>query len=193
MPSDTSLPKPHGHLATGERAPEAQQICPSCGMVHSVLSGSIPVSLPTQAAMVPQAEREERIWTNGELCVVDDERFYLYGSVVLSIHGHAEEFSWGAWAEVSEAHFMACQDLMAVQGREATAPLAAVLGTDIPFYPVTLGLPLQVHLQPLGLRPLFRLDAGEHPLVLDQAGGVPPERIHAIRAWLASLKAGSAG
>lgn len=174
-------------------AAQAPDICPSCGMPHEGLSASIPVSSPTHASTVPLAERAERVWSNGEMCVVDDERFYLYGSVLLPIHGHPDEFAWGAWAEVSEELFMAYQDLRADEGREAHAPLAGVMGTDIPFYPVTLGLPLMVHIQPLGLRPNFLLDAGTHPLVQDQAGGVTAERVQSIKAWFASIKAGLTG
>ncbi len=170
--------------------PKAPDICPSCGMPHEGLSASIPVSSPTHTSTVPLAEREERVWSNGEMCVVDDERFYLYGSVLLPVRGHSDEFAWGAWAEVSEELFMAYQDLRADEGREAHAPLAGVMGTDIPFYPVTLGLPLMVHIQPLGLRPNFLLDAGTHPLVQDQAGGVTAERVQSIKAWFASIKAG---
>lgn len=168
----------------------APGICPCCGLAHDGLSVSIPVSRPTLTDKVPPAEWAERVWSNGEMCVIDDERFYLYGSVLLSIHGHPDEFAWGAWAEVSEEQFMGYQELRAEEGREAHAPLAALLGTDIPFYPATLGLPLMVHVQPQGLRPNFVLDAGPHPLVQDQAGGVSPERVESIKAWFASIKAG---
>ncbi|MDP4074094.1 DUF2199 domain-containing protein [Acidovorax sp. A1169] len=165
-------------------------ICPSCGVAHGGLSVSIPVSRPTLTDKVPPAEWAERVWSNGEMCVIDDERFFLYGSVMLPITGHADEFAWGAWAEISEELFMWYQGIRGDEGRETNAPFAAVMATDIPFYPVTLGLPLMVRIEPLGLRPDFVLDAGPHPLVQDQAGGVSPERVESIKAWFASIKAG---
>lgn len=168
----------------------AAGICPCCGLAHNGLSASIPVSRPTLTDKVPPAEWAERVWSNGEMCVIDDERFFLYGSVVLPITGHADEFAWGAWAEISEEQFMWYQGIRGDEGREANAPFAAVMATDIPFYPVTLGLPLMVRIEPLGLRPDFVLDAGPHPLVQDQAGGVSPERVESIKAWFASIKAG---
>lgn len=169
---------------------QAPDICPSCGVAHNGLSVSIPVSRPTLTDKVPPHEWEERVWSNGEMCVIDDERFFLYGSVVLPILGHSEEFAWGAWAEVSEELFMWYQGIRGDGGREANAPFAAVMATDIPFYPVTLGLPLMVRIEPLGLRPDFVLDASAHPLVQDHRGGVTPEHIQSIKDWFAALKAG---
>ncbi len=163
------------------------EVCPSCGKAHDSLSGSIPVSMPTEAARVPANERESRVWSNGELCVVDDEKFYLYGSIEINIHGHSEGFLWGAWVELSEELFFWYQDLLEADGREANAPFEATLSTDIPFYPSTLGLPLAVHIQPNGTRPLFSLADGSHPLVRDQKDGVSVEHIKAIKRWFLSL------
>lgn len=109
--------------------------CPACGKTHDALSGSIPVSTPTEAARIPAEERQDRVWSNGELCVVDDERFYFYGSIEIRIHRHSESFIWGAWVEVAEKTFFSYQELLDAEGRETHAPFEATLGTDIPFYP----------------------------------------------------------
>jgi hypothetical protein len=143
--------------------------------------------MPTEAARVPDGQRHDRVWSNGELCVIDDEKFYLYGSIEIAIHEHTEGFMWGAWVELSEELFFWYQDLLEAEGRERNPPFPAVLGTDIPFYPLTLGLPLTVHIQPKGIRPLFFLEAGSHPLIHDQKTGVTVEDIKAIKRWLLSL------
>lgn len=163
------------------------EVCPSCGRKHDALSGSIPVSMPTEAARVPAGQRPDRLWSNGELCVIDDEKFYLYGSIEIAIHGHLDGFTWGAWVEISEELFFWYQDLLEAVGREKEPPFQAVLATDIPYYPPTLGLPLAVHIQPEGLRPLFSLEAGPHPLVQDQKNGVTVEDIKAIKSWFQSF------
>lgn len=163
------------------------EVCKACGNAHDSLSGSIPVSLPTEAAQIPEIQRAERVWSTSELCVVDDESFYLYGSIEIKIQNHPEGFSWGAWARLSEDRFFWYQDLLAVEGREENSSFEGVLGTDIPFYPPTIGLPLSVHIQPKGLRPLFLLKHGTHPLVHDQEVGISVERIKAIKSWFRSL------
>ncbi len=160
--------------------------CPSCGGIHDLLSGSIPVSMPTEAARIDPSQRDERVWTNDEMCVVDDKRFYLYGSIEIPIHGHSEGFIWGAWAELDEETYFWYQDLLGAEGRETNAPFLASLGTDIPFYPPTLGLPLTVRIQPNGVRPLFVLGPYTHQLVDDQTSGISVERIAVIKQWFHS-------
>ena len=145
--------------------------------------------MPTEAAKVPSFQRPERVWINGELCVVDDKKFYLYGSIEIDIHDHADSFMWGAWAEVDENFFFQYQSAFSDVKRTKIDPQNARLGTDIPFYPVTLDLPISVHIQPIGVRPLFLLAKGEHPLVMDQQQGVSVARIEAIKKWFASLSA----
>ena len=163
------------------------EICPSCGQKHDPLEFAIPVSLPTEAAKIPLAQRDERMWSNGELCVVDDEKYYLYGSIEIAIHGHAAEFVWGAWVELGLDQFLWYEEHLDAEGREAKAPFAALLGTDIPYYPSTIDLPLVVHIQSKGYRPKFVLQHGSHPLIHDQEGGISVEQVEAIKDWFRSL------
>ena len=162
-------------------------ICQSCGKPHDDLAFAIPVRLPTVVTPISEAERESRVWSNGELCVLDDLSFFLYGSIEIPIHGHEGHFIWGAWVQLSEEHFFWYQQLLDDEGREANEPFNALLATDIPFYPPTRDLPTLVTLQPKGYRPLFQLTSTEHQLGQDQAHGVEPERIEAIKRWFASL------
>lgn len=168
-----------------------EELCKSCGKAHDPLAVAIPVSLPTQAAMISRGKRSKRIWTNDELCAIDGQRFYVYGSVSLAIHGHPGEFTWGAWAEVDEDTFLWFDDHMETEGRESHAPFRGTLGTDIPFYSDTLGMPLTVHIEPVGYRPLFVLDKLDHDLARDQSNGVTPERVLEFKAWFDTLRAGN--
>lgn len=161
--------------------------CKSCGKPHDDLAFAIPVRFPTAVTSIPKGERDSRVWSNGELCVLDDSSFFLYGSIEIPIHGHPSPFIWGVWVQVSEERFFWYQDLLEVARREANEPFEAVLATDIPFYPPTLELPVQVTIQPMGTRPLFRLALANHQLGQDQALGVAPERIEAIKHWFSSL------
>jgi hypothetical protein len=145
--------------------------------------------MPTEAAQLASAQRSKRVWSNGELCVVDDRNFYLYGSIEIKIHEHVDSFMWGAWAKINEASFFRYQSSFNDATREKFDPLDAHLGTDIPFYPMSLGLPMRVHIQPVGTRPLFLLEQGAHPLVVDQQKGVSAARIEEIKKWFASLSA----
>jgi hypothetical protein len=144
--------------------------------------------MPTDAATIPPAQRSERVWSNGELCVIDDSNFYLYGSISFDILGHEDQFSWGAWVKLSEELFFWYQDLLDADGREKNASFAATLETDIPFYPPTIGLPLMVRVQALGLRPEFVLEHGTHSLIHDQESGVSTDRIQEIKQWFNDMR-----
>ena len=167
------------------------ELCSCCGKPVGELSAAIPVRMPHTD--IPPDELDERMWNDSDLCVLDDERFYVYGSIDLAIHGHSGgPFTWGAWVEVDEPTFFWFHDVFYKGDATdvAHAPFRGELATDIPFYPPTLGLPATVHVQAKGLRPLFALDDVDHPLVRDHLDGVRPERIGEIRAWFDALRAG---
>lgn len=166
-------------------------ICSSCGKAHNSLAVAIPVTLPTQAAMIPPRMRSKRVWTNDEMCAIDGEHFYVYGSIPLKIHEHTGDFTWGAWAKVDEETFLWFDDHLETAGREAHEPFFGTLGTDIPFYSCTLDMPLTIRIEPLGYRPLFILDPVDHDLARDQELGVSPDRVQQFKAWFDTLKAGA--
>lgn len=167
-----------------------ESTCRTCGKLHDELAVAIPVTLPTKAAMIPRARRPKRVWDNGEMCAVDGTHFYLYGSVSLAIHDHTGQFTWGAWAEVDEDLFLWFDDHLEAEGREREGPFRGTLGTDIPFYDCTLGIPLTIQVEPVGYRPTFVLDAVDHDLARDQSCGVTVERVLAFKDWFDSLRAG---
>lgn len=141
--------------------------------------------------MIPPGERDERVWTNDELCAIDDRHFFVYGSVSIAIHNHPGDFTWGAWAEVDKETFLWFDDHMETEGREEQGPFQGSLGTDIPFYSCTLGMPLKLRVEPVGYRPLFILDDVDHDLARDQSQGVTPDRVQQFKAWFDSLRAGA--
>lgn len=163
--------------------------CRTCGKPHDELAVAIPVTLPTQAAMIAPAKRRKRVWDNGEMCAVDDAHFYIYGSVSLAIHDHPGEFTWGAWAQVDKDLFLWFDEHLETEGRERDGPFRGTLGTDIPFYDCTLGMPLTIRIEPVGYRPTFVLDGVDHDLARDQSLGVTAERVQAFKAWFDALRA----
>ena len=168
-------------------------ICPSCGTGHDEISGSIPVSLPTLVAAVALHERQDRVWCNDELCVLDDEHFFVYGSISLSVSDHpGKEFLWGAWAKVTDDDFFLFQDMLNDELRTGFHEFNGVLATDIPFYPPTLDIAVTIQTQAFPNRPLFQLDGSNHPLAVEQKTGIPAQHVYRIRSWFEGLKRSSA-
>lgn len=114
----------------------AQSTCQTCSNKgHGNVSFAIPVSLPTRAAPFSPEERELRVWPNDELCVVDDQHFYIYGSFDLPVHSHTAPFIWGAWALVDEETFFRFQDRMEMKGARNESPSS--LQSLAPTFPST--------------------------------------------------------
>ena len=138
---------------------------------------------PTLRATLPQEERDERCFLTEELCVIDDERFFVYGSLAIPILDGDEPFVWGVWAEVSDENFFRYQDLLGVAGREKEPAIPATLGSDIPLYPPMLELAASVVHQVAGERPLIHLSESEHLLYTEQAQGITTRRVREILQW----------
>jgi hypothetical protein len=99
---------------------------------------------PTYYLMVPPAEREQRCWLTDDLCVIDGEHFFIYGSLEVPIHGHTAPFSWGVWVSLNERDYNRAEELMGVEGRESEPPYLGWLSSDIPLYPPCLELACEV-------------------------------------------------
>jgi hypothetical protein len=157
--------------------------CGCCGEFHEGLARCLPTSSPTAYVLVPAKQRKARCRLNEDFCVIDDQHYFIYGSLELPIHGRPDPFIWGVWAAIDEKDFHRAQDLIGVKGRESERPYVGRLATDIPFYPPCLDLALNVQTQPAGLRPLMVLRRAKHPLVREQSNGISPARVQEIMEW----------
>lgn len=157
--------------------------CAHCGKYHNGLPMCIFLGSPTLRATLPAQEREERCFLTQDLCVIDDERFFLYGSLTIPISDGPGPFIWGVWAEVNKENFFRYQELLGVEGRETEPAIPATLGSDIPLYPPMLDLAASVVHQPAGERPLILLSESDHPLYAEQSQGATTQRVREILEW----------
>jgi hypothetical protein len=93
-----------------------------------------------------------------------------------------EHLCWGAWASVSAATFDRMVDLWEAPGREAEPPFFGWLSTELPMelYGATVAVPLDVVLQPVGVRPHLVVQDDGHPLAVEQRDGIPLARAREI-------------
>ena len=54
-------------------------VCGTCGKEHSSLPMDLAHRKPLDYFEIPESQRAERIWINDDLCVIDDERFFIRG------------------------------------------------------------------------------------------------------------------
>lgn len=151
-------------------------VCASCGARHEQLPLCFLAPMPAHAAGIPEDDRPQRVELTSDQCVIDGENFFILGNLDIPIVGHDETVRWSVWSSLSAKNFERACDLWDAEGRESEPPYFGWLSTNIPGYPATLNLPLEVHTQPVGVRPLIIVAEQDHPLYREQSAGITWER-----------------
>ncbi|PLR78515.1 DUF2199 domain-containing protein [Bacillus sp. V3-13] len=156
-------------------------VCRCCGKYHDELPMSYGSLVPEYYYDIPIEEQESRIEMNEDVCIIDDEYFFIRGCIEIPVCDGEGPFIWDVWVSVSEENFNKIIDYWEVEGREEELePMFGWLSTSIPCYPETINLKTMVHTRPVGVRPYIQLEPTEHPLALEQREGIKLERIEEI-------------
>lgn len=156
--------------------------CASCGKRHEELALCFLSREPAIVTAMPAAERAKRAELSSDQCVVDGEHFFILGNLDIPIVGHQEVLRFTVWSSLSEKNFVRSCELWETQGRELEPPYFGWLSSVVPFYPLTLNLPLSVQTSAVGVRPRLYLTDEAHALARDQAHGISWERAEEISA-----------
>jgi hypothetical protein len=89
------------------------------------------------------------------------------------------------WAAISAADFERSVELWDQAGREGEPAYLRTLANEIPLFPGSLGLPLQVNTMSVGERPWLQLLPGDHPLIVEQLDGITQARVQEIAEEMA--------
>ena len=135
-------------------------------------------SVPDYFYDVPTQEQENRIEMNEDLCIVDEEYFFIRGCIEIPVVNGSEPFIWDVWVSLSEDGFNKTTKYWEVEGREKQ--MKRWLSTSIPCYPETIQLKTKVHTRTIGVRPFIELEPTKHPLSKEQREGITIERIKKI-------------
>ena len=156
-------------------------LCRSCGEHHTQILCLGP-DAPALVDRLPAEARSTRVKLGEELCVVDEEHFFIRGRIVVPIVDHPDPFIWLVWVSLSASNFDRTLELWERPGRESESPYFGWLSSDLPgFSPGTLSLKTHVHTQPVGQRPEIELEPTDHPLAVAQRQGVS---LAQVQAWV---------
>ncbi len=147
--------------------------CAICGDLHEG-SPSFGYDSPHYYGGVPEAERAARTTLTDDLCSIDDEDFFVRAILEIPIHGVEEPFLWGVWASLSETNFHCYADTFESAVQECS--YFGWFSNRLPYYPDTLSLKTQVHLQSERDRPKIELEPTDHPLAVDFRDGISWDR-----------------
>ena len=159
-------------------------ICSQCGEAHDDLPLSYAAEAPELYASIPEAERDMRTELTSDMCIIDQQYYFVLGRVCIPIHGSPDPFVWLVWVSLSQPNFERTLALWESPGRESEPPYFGWLSTQLPVYSSTLNLPTSVQTMPVGERPTIIVGDEEHPLAQEQRQGMSPSRLQAIAEQL---------
>lgn len=130
---------------------------------------------------VPEIERKRRFELSSDLCIMDEEHYFIRGGIEIPIVDSKETFIWDVWISLSKNNFNRTIELWETEGRETEEPYFGWLSTSIPGYPDTLNLKTNVHTREVGVRPFIELEPTDHPLAIEQREGITLQRVTEIK------------
>lgn len=150
--------------------------CAACGQTHDLSDMHVGYDKPDAWYAAHPDQREERWEIDADFAVLDGERFFIRGIVPVPVHGE-EEFAWGVWAAVGQAHYRRHEAHFDDPDGDRGPPFAGRIANQLPGYPQTLGLAVTIRPGAGNRRPSFHVDDAAHPLAAEQRDGVRVERV----------------
>lgn len=153
--------------------------CNTCGQVHKGMP-SFGADKPLHYYGIPEIERRMRCDCGSDHCIIDGKWFFVRGCIEIAVHGEKEPFVWGAWASLSNDSFASWSACFDKEIRSHIGPFFGWLNTRLKPYPNTVNLKTRVHLRDHGVRPRIEIEPSDHPLAIEQTGGISKERVAAL-------------
>ncbi|MBT9310833.1 DUF2199 domain-containing protein [Leptothoe kymatousa] len=143
--------------------------CKCCGKIHDALP-DLGFDRPTYAASVPDGEFTSRVQLDQDLCVLDEEHYFIRGILLIPVHGYEQDFGLGVWVSQKKENFERYVDNFDTAD---IGPFFGWLSNEFMYGDQsTLSLKTMAHFQGEGLRPLILLEESDHPLSIAQRKGI---------------------
>ncbi len=147
--------------------------CSVCGETHEALP-DIGMDRPDHWWGVPEQERERRIELTPDVCIIDNEDYFIRGVIEIHVHDYPDGFAFGVWVSQKRENFYTYLDNF---DSAAIGPFFGWLCTRIAYYPEdTQLLKTFAYFRGHNQRPSIVLEETEHPLAVDQRNGITLEK-----------------
>ena len=158
--------------------------CGSCGQQHQGLATVFGAQAPDVWMHATLAEREAGELT-GDMCVLEvggERHYFLRGHIDIPLlDSPGEVFSWSVWVSLSQESAQKIADHWDDPARASMPPVFGWLCNELPYDLPTTSIATHVHNRELGAVPYIELDPSvDHPLVTEQATGIPLHRLAEI-------------
>jgi hypothetical protein len=148
--------------------------CACCGKTHEELP-DIGFAKPEHYFDVPPEERGDRIQLTNDICVIDNQYYFIRGVIKIPVNDGETYFGIGVWISQKKENF---ENYQQHPDSSEIGPYFGWLCSDIPEFGNTLSLKTEAHFQNGNLRPWIKLQTSDHPLAVAQQEG-----ISLARAW----------
>ena len=148
--------------------------CSKCDLWHEGLP-DVGYDRPSFASEIPEEEKARRVFLTSDLCIVDNEYFFIRCILLVPTKSISDEFGWGIWSSLSKTNF-ACYKEHYDEDMSDWQQMFGYLSNGLPEYPDTLNLKLSVQTWAKGDRPLVSPEPTDHPLAVAQREGMPLDR-----------------
>lgn len=162
--------------------------CSRCEQYHDELPFAYGPEAPAIYFTIPAEEVSERTMLSPDLCVIDQEHFFLCGNLELPIIDSDQLFSWDVWVSISKESFKKTLDQWENPEREHEPPMFGLVATTLPTYPESQNLKANVHPRAVGRKPFIELEPTDHPLAVEQREGIPLARVQEIAEMILHTK-----
>ena len=151
--------------------------CSTCGKVHSLADSELVFGLPDEIFALSKEERSSRCCLGDDICALDQQRFFVRGLLPLPVHGRAQAYRIGLWAEISVEVFRRIHALWSDPAQSEEPRLPGILANQLPLNEETSSrLPILIQLTGPKTRPEFYVQRVDHPLYAEQTRGIDEHR-----------------
>ncbi len=154
--------------------------CSHCGQIHEG-APSFAFARPRQTYNIPSEEFENRVYLTSDLCVIDEENFYIRCTLEIPIIGSDDPFVWGIWVTQSQESFNNYVETYNLDQSDKSSfgwlpvDMKVYLDADTPTN--IQHLKSEVRWGTAGQRPTVHIhDDEDHPLARDQRDGISWDR-----------------
>ncbi len=161
--------------------PLVEPITFTCACCGKEITGLPDLSFDSPLAYpdLPEAEPSKRAKINDDICVIDEDSYFIRAICPIPIVSSDEFFAWGIWVSLSEENFERYVRTFDDSDQSKLGAMFGWLCNRIPSYPDTLHLQTTVEPQDDRQRPLVWInDANsDHPLYREQRQGMSRARL----------------
>lgn len=125
---------------------------------------------------------------DGDMCSIgsDQEReFFLRANVELNVSGAEDPLVFSAWVKLPSADMARIMQRWESPERDSDPAYVGALANDLPGYPQTIGLQVEIHTGEVGNRSRAVITPADHPLADQQWEGITPGQVQGIAEILA--------